>query len=884
MFRNGITAGHRHLRHSFSAVTPASSRGLNTLKSPRTGTAHHDAPPFVCRSCKTQTRLMSSKSRKRGMRDKSMEHLKNLEAHVQAMERAYVDAVRKKAETARLPQGEITEEMKDKAYAALMTQSTDINILHLSSPRSLIQRLPPLIVERLQGSTDLVLQKSPQWEPVLTAIEHHGGFRGLNVGTVNWLIRCIDPGSLTQIMPRIWDMLNNASITPDALTYDLALLAYSQFNHTADIIEGLFSDMIERGVTPTKYSYALLLKAYYQKGDLASSAQAFKDMQAANIEPDLVVYTTLIQTALKCTEYTVAWEIFNLIKFKSMATQPDVQAYGLMIHACAETGETERALNLWNEMTLRRGIEPNEIVYSSIIHACAVRKEYYHEAWKLATEMVRRGLSFNLYTVNILIQACSRVGELTRARLLVRHMVNSGIDSLQPNHITFQNLLRAYSTYRVPESRRRNNLLDSKTREEINPLDAVFVQPETRLERKIPGVEEPLGLQTQAPMDDIPFLPKAVLLSKRDVLDEAALVVNWLRDHYPEMVDTQIMNSYLDICHSQGSIGDLKWSYKHDLENPPTYEEIKARERAEQEAVSAEWPTQQRYDPEDDTPLYSNLGDDHSDTVNSEPVWTTPGVDAAEPVSSTESAAEATPAETDSGVSSTETPEPTKPAEPSPTLSEFDSSSAQLPDPDFEPTSPQPSEKSAEQPSTPFPKASSPTDSNPSPNLSSTSESEPQTTLLPPDEELLIDDLPKHHRNLYTFDSCLSACVTFRDLKFARRVWKDRMHFLETPEYRRTPSGERKRLDIAAEKKLINVLALGNHTVEARDRMLTLQNEAGVEWQWEDLRTLYVKAIQNEDTVTVREIKQATERDNVGKRKWMPDVTEEEAETPGYRY
>lgn len=623
----------------------------------------------------------------------------------------------------------------------------------------------------------------------------------------------------------------------------------------------------------------------------------------------------MIQTALKCREYTVAWEIFNLIKLKSMATHPDEMTYNLMIHACAETGETERAINLWKEMTLRRGIEPGEETYHTIIHACALRKDYYHEAWKYATDMVKRGMRLNVYSVNILIQACGRVGELTRARLLVRHMINSGLETLQPNHITFQNMLRAYATYHVPGNRVKNKLLGSGTRDEINPLDAVFVQPTTNLQKHEPG-EENLSMQI---MEDIPFLPKAVLKTRRDVLDEAALLVNWLRDHFPEMVDTQMMNSYLDVCAAQGSIGDLKWSYFNDFENPPTHEELREQQRAEREAAEreqSEWPSQQYPHPEEDAPLYSDASEGaESQPANWGAVPEQAEADEAEPAA-IEAEAEVSESETtDTGIphsavendvapsvasepcesrSMATESEPESESEvattsPASELSEFDPSTSELPDPTSFDDLPDPS-------TTNFDPSESESESH-LPHESDQSDSNPtsQQTLLPPlseetpadDEDVPIDgfsDLPKLHRNLYTFDSCLSACVTFRNLRFARKVWADRMKYLETPQYLSTRESDRRALDFAAERKLIDILALSDKTIEARERMLTLQNEAGVEWQWDELRTLYVKAVQLEDAVTVRAVRQATERDKEGRRKKWLDVTEEEAETPDYRY
>lgn len=304
---------------------------------------------------------------------------------------------------------------------------------------------------------------------------------------------------------------------------------------------------------------------------MPSAAAAFSQMQASGIEPNVIVYTSLIQACINCRDFETAWQIFNLIKLKSEATAPDVQTYSLMIHACAVNGEVERAIDLFTDMTVRGEMAPTAESYNSLIHACAMRSDYFMEAWKYASEMQNAGLRMDKLTFNVLVQACGKVGDLTRARLLVRHMNESGNDELRPDKTTFQNLLRAYATCRTGASfyhkvkspamtrkAQRNAELAKQTTIEMD--EETFVTPKQDLVRR---------QDHAAAVAKIPFLPQAILRSERDVIDEAALVVSWLRDRKPWCVDTQTMNSYLDVCKAQNSFADVEWSYHHDFENPP---------------------------------------------------------------------------------------------------------------------------------------------------------------------------------------------------------------------------------------------------------------------------------------------------------------------------
>jgi pentatricopeptide repeat protein len=429
-------------------------------------------------------------------------------------------------------------------------------------------------------------------------------------------------------------------------------------------------------------------------------------MQAAGIEPNLVVHTSLIQTCINCKEFNTAWEVFNLIKFKSTATAPDHTSYALMIHACALNGEPERAMDLFEDLTTRREMEPNAKIYNAVIHACAVSKEYFSDAWRYAKKMQAQGLPFDLRTLNVLIQACGRTGHLTRARVMVRHMVHSGKKELQPDLFTFQNLFRAYANYETPaKAGQRQRALNPEEKRELSREDALFMPTATSSPQLVRHDKSNVLFDN----DRIPFLDKPILMNPREVVDEAALIINWLRESKPDIMDTQLMNSYLDVCVAHGAFADMKFAYENDMENE----------------------------------------------VN--------------PFQTDKLAAEEAQRRQEQGISDEEA-------------------------------------------------------------------------------KLLAEmDLPKLKRNIHTYDIALSAAVRNRKLAFARQVWEDRIAFTHTPAYWTVPWQERKGMDFLAERDLIDVLALSGFLGEAMERIRVLAEDGGIEWTWDDLRTVYTKSVELED-------------------------------------
>lgn len=123
--------------------------------------------------------------------------------------------------------------------------------------------------------------------------------------------------------------------------------------------------------------------------------------------------------------------------------RPDAVTYTMMIRACAQpslsaSGEPERALDLFAEMTVDNGIPPTAGVYTATILACARsgRKKYVHEAFRLAKEMLdahRDARGQSAFTPDrrffcALLEGAKRIGDLPRVRWILAEMVKQSLE------------------------------------------------------------------------------------------------------------------------------------------------------------------------------------------------------------------------------------------------------------------------------------------------------------------------------------------------------------------------------------------------------------------------------------------------------------------------
>lgn len=113
--------------------------------------------------------------------------------------------------------------------------------------------------------------------------------------------------------------------------------------------------------------------------------------------------------------------------------------------------------------------------------------------------------------------------------------------------------------------------------------------------------------------------------------------------------------------------------------------------------------------------------------------------------------------------------------------------------------------------------------------------------------------LVKPFRNIFTFEVALEYARRAGALKFAHKVWADRMQYCATSEYWSLLQPIRRRLDFTAEKLMLQTLAKADRLDEAIARLKVLQYE--YDWRKEDLKLVYDKAREMEDMGAVLEIR-----------------------------
>ena len=162
------------------------------------------------------------------------------------------------------------------------------------------------------------------------------------------------------------------------------------------------------------------LQLYQADKDLAKAiglADSFRK-SGGQLLPSSV--STLCRIATRNGEYSVAWDVFDRMRYEGMPMTVDL--YFTMISTCQRSNNAERALDLYTEMTQDKHLEPTQWIYDSLLAVLSKRKEYVKDALALLNTMRSKFILPTVYTYGALGAAAHRTTDVELMRRILLEM------------------------------------------------------------------------------------------------------------------------------------------------------------------------------------------------------------------------------------------------------------------------------------------------------------------------------------------------------------------------------------------------------------------------------------------------------------------------------
>lgn len=255
---------------------------------------------------------------------------------------------------------------------------------------------------------------------------------------------CGKVGMIDEVSELYVAMQDGRGPPPDTFTFNTLIDAFAIQGDIESAI-AIFQAMLDNRQSPSTHTFVSLLhgcsESAYRKTwegkdhELLRAKAIFRKSKEFGIEPNTLLYTALIDVAIKCESFPVAFALFEDMQLQRI--KPSVVTYGCLISGCEKLADPTLATKFY-QMMCSNHVLPSDECHNMLIkiHSRAGRLD---DALELVKQVARGHGEMQQQTMNSVIRALSTEW-LDRALRLVSLMKTLG---MTPSRKTYLVLMEA---------------------------------------------------------------------------------------------------------------------------------------------------------------------------------------------------------------------------------------------------------------------------------------------------------------------------------------------------------------------------------------------------------------------------------------------------------
>ncbi|KAI9255126.1 hypothetical protein BDA99DRAFT_562403 [Phascolomyces articulosus] len=229
--------------------------------------------------------------------------------------------------------------------------------------------------------------------------------------------------------------------------------------HVAERSLEIYGEMIELGVRPGPAATRSLMENIRGAGDthdvvemvwswLWNKMGMIVGGNPVDLEPSLYREMVLYFASAGRAEY--ALEINDLMVKRKI--QRDVRVGTALIHKVGRSGNLERAMEIFDEMTRIDGVQPTIVTFNALIdiHAHKSPEPDIEGAGRIYEKLQEYGLKPDIATIGPLIDMFAKKGDVDMVRRLYRDLIDN--QQLKPNQHIYSSLIECFVKHKDKES------------------------------------------------------------------------------------------------------------------------------------------------------------------------------------------------------------------------------------------------------------------------------------------------------------------------------------------------------------------------------------------------------------------------------------------------
>ena len=266
---------------------------------------------------------------------------------------------------------------------------------------------------------------------------------------------------------RVFHEMKEIGVSPSKITYAIMIKGYGQVYEISKAL-GVFEEMKNAGVPPNEIIYGCLLNACVRCSDIEKVTEVYKEMKSHDLDMNIILYTTLIKAYTKVKKLHLAIEVYEEM-LNDKKVSPNIVIHNAMLDCCVECNNIEKMNEIY-ESIKKSAIEgdgnqpqPDLITYSTVIKGYSRAKDL-KKVFDIYHFLCTNDFQLDEVIYNSILDGCAKTQNLEMALSVYEDMKKN---SVKKSNVTYSILIKLYS----------NNEMEEKALEILNEMNEKGIKP-----------------------------------------------------------------------------------------------------------------------------------------------------------------------------------------------------------------------------------------------------------------------------------------------------------------------------------------------------------------------------------------------------------------------
>merc|ERR1719207_292295 len=174
--------------------------------------------------------------------------------------------------------------------------------------------------------------------------------------------------SISSEVALVLQEMRSRGLKPNAVTYNSLIngaVSSGDLHGAWQYVE----DMEGQGVGLDAFTCSILMKGVKHSSRTDDVEKILALIKRAGVVPDEVLVNSLLDACVRLRNGQLLTQVLE--QFRATGVVPSLHAYATLIKAYGHARQLDQVWALWQELTVERGITPNEEVFTCMADACA---------------------------------------------------------------------------------------------------------------------------------------------------------------------------------------------------------------------------------------------------------------------------------------------------------------------------------------------------------------------------------------------------------------------------------------------------------------------------------------------------------------------------------